>query len=193
MTMPLDPTRTALLVMDFQTGIVRNLADPDELVRRTAQVLRRARSAGVRIAYVRVAFGAQDYDAVSPLNKSFAVLAGSGHLADGSVEAAIIPELAPEPGDIVVTKTRTGAFSTTNLAKLLNPRTTDNLILAGVSTSGVVLSTVRDAADRDYRLYVLADCCADPNAEVHRMLTEQVFPRQAEVITAATLPGLLGR
>lgn len=193
MTMPLDPTRTALLVMDFQTGIVSNLVAADELVRRTADVIRRARSAGVRIAYAQVAFGAQDYDAVSPLNKSFAALAGSGRLAVGSAEAAIVPDLAPEAGDIVVTKTRVGAFSTTNLAKLLSPRTTDNLILAGVSTSGVVLSTVRDAADRDYRLYVLSDCCADPNTEVHRMLTEYVFPRQAEVITSVALSGLLGR
>jgi nicotinamidase-related amidase len=54
-------------------------------------------------------------------------------------------------------------------------------VLAGIATSGVVLSTVRQAADLDYRLIVLADACADRDPEVHRVLTEKVFPRQAQV------------
>ena len=49
----------------------------------------------------------------------------------------------------------------------------------------VVLSTLRDAADRDYRIFVISDCCADMDAEVHRALTEKVFRRQADVITLA--------
>jgi nicotinamidase-related amidase len=65
------------------------------------------------------------------------------------------------------------------------------LILAGVSTSGVVLSTVRDAADRDTRVFVLADATADPEPGVHGFLTERVFPRQAHVITVAQLDSLL--
>ena len=65
------------------------------------------------------------------------------------------------------------------------------LVLGGVSTSWVVLSTVRDAADRDYRIYVLADASADPDPEVHEMLTQKVFPRQADVITVAELGSVL--
>jgi nicotinamidase-related amidase len=72
-------------------------------------------------------------------------------------------------------------FSTTNLTNFINPRNIDNLILAGVSTSGVVLSTLRDAADADYRMFVLADCCADSNPEVHKVLIEHVFPHQADI------------
>jgi nicotinamidase-related amidase len=60
-------------------------------------------------------------------------------------------------------------------------------VLAGISTSGVVLSTVGDAADRDYRLLVLEDASADPDAEVHALLTGKVFPRQAQVICTAQL------
>ncbi len=56
--------------------------------------------------------------------------------------------------------------------------------MTGIATSGVVLSTVREAADRDYGLTVLADCCADQDAEVHRVLVEKVFPRQCEVMNA---------
>ncbi len=59
-----------------------------------------------------------------------------------------------------------------------------HLVLAGIATSGVVLSTVREAADRDYQLTVLADGCADADEEVHRVLLGKVFPRQATVTTA---------
>lgn len=47
----------------------------------------------------------------------------------------------------------------------------------------MVLSTLRQAADLDYRLVVLSDACLDADAEVHRVLTEKVFPRQAEELT----------
>ena len=99
--------------------------------------------------------------------------------------------MAPEPGDIVVRKVRVGAFSTTDLDAQLRERGVDTLILAGISTSGVVLSTVRDASDRDYRVLVLADATADREPDVHAFLTERIFPRQADVITVADLEGLL--
>jgi nicotinamidase-related amidase len=60
-------------------------------------------------------------------------------------------------------------------------------VLAGIATSGVVLSTLREAADRDYQLIVLSDCCFDLDAEVHRVLMDKVFPRQAEVLTVEEL------
>jgi len=95
------------------------------------------------------------------------------------------------PTDIVVRKTRVGAFSTTDLDQQLRDRGIDTLVLGGISTSGVVLSTLRDAADRDYRLLVLADLCADGDPEVHRVLLEKVFPRQADVVTSEQLTELL--
>jgi nicotinamidase-related amidase len=101
--------------------------------------------------------------------------------------------VAPQDGDIIVRKVRVGAFSTTDLDAQLRERGVDTLILAGISTSGVVLSTVRDASDRDYRVIVLSDSTADPDAEVHAFLTERIFPRQADVVTVADLHGLLSR
>jgi nicotinamidase-related amidase len=59
-----------------------------------------------------------------------------------------------------------------------------HLILSGIATGGVVLSTLREAADKDYKITVLSDCCADRDEEVHRVLTTKVFPRQADVITS---------
>ena len=82
-------------------------------------------------------------------------------------------------------RSRVGAFSTTDLAILLNAKNIDTLVLLGIATSGVVLSTIRWAADADFELIVLSDCCADRDEEVHRVLMEKVFPRQATVATVA--------
>ncbi len=59
--------------------------------------------------------------------------------------------------------------------------------------SGVVLSTLRQAADLDYRLTVLADGCLDADPEVHRVLTEKVYPRQADVMSIADWTASLAR
>ena len=139
---------------------------------------------------MRVAFRPSDRAAIPARNKQFVGLA-DGTLADGGPDAEIHPDVAPEPGDLVVTKRRVGPFSTTDLAARLQERGVETLVLAGISTSGVVLSTVREAADRDYRLLVLADCCADRDPEVHRVLLERVFPCQADVVASADLDALL--
>jgi len=54
----------------------------------------------------------------------------------------------------------------------------------GIATSGVVLSTLLQAVDADYRVIVVKDCCADADPEVHRCLVEKIFPRLASVVTA---------
>jgi nicotinamidase-related amidase len=58
-------------------------------------------------------------------------------------------------------------------------------VLSRFATSGVVLSTLRQAADLDFSLTVLSDGCADADAELHRVLCEKLFPRQAQVLTVA--------
>jgi nicotinamidase-related amidase len=68
---------------------------------------------------------------------------------------------------------------------ILRAKDIETLILFGISTSGVVLSTLRHAADADYRLIVIKDCCADQDAEVHACLIDKVFPRQATIVSAA--------
>jgi nicotinamidase-related amidase len=97
----------------------------------------------------------------------------------------IHPAVAPQPGDIVVTKRRVGAFTGSDLEVVLRAQDIHHLVLTGIATSGVVLSTLRAAADMDYRLTVLADCCTDGDDEVQRVLLTKVFPRQAAVLTAA--------
>ena len=99
--------------------------------------------------------------------------------------------IAPEPGDIVVRKVRVGAFGTTDLHEQLQARGIDTLVLAGISTSGVVFSTVPDAYDRDYRVIVLEDAVADPDPEIHEILLTKVFPKRATVISVRDLHGLM--
>jgi nicotinamidase-related amidase len=82
-----------------------------------------------------------------------------------------------------VVKRRTSAFAGSDLVEVLRAGRIDTLVLTGIATSGVVLSTLRQAADLDYGLVVLADACGDADPEVHRVLTTKVFPRQAKVST----------
>jgi nicotinamidase-related amidase len=189
----IDPRHTALLVMDYQAGIVGRLSESEALLARAAEAIAAVRRHGGQVGYVRVAFEDADYDAIPATSAMAAAVAARGKngLHASSPATAIHEDVAPVPGDIVVRKTRVGAFSTTDLDRQLRGRGITTLILAGISTSGVLLSTVRDAADRDYRVLVLADVSADPDPEVHAFLTTRIFPRQARVITLAELDGVL--
>ena len=183
-------TSTALLIMDVQQGIVDRFAGDDGYLDRLASVIADARGAGIRVIYVTVSFR-PGYPEVSDRNKSFAAVAGSGRFTEGDPTRAIPAAVAPEPGDVVVTKRRVSAFAGSDLDVVLRAGRTEHLVLAGIATSGVVLSTLRQAADLDYRLTVLADGCLDADPEVHRVLLEKVFPRQAEVTTIAAWTGSL--
>jgi len=178
--------------MDYQNGVVDMLGDPDDLLSRAASAIATVRRAGGHVGYVRVAFEDADFQAIPPTSRMGARVGTSATaFHNDSPATAVHDRVAPEPGDIIVRKVRVGAFSTTDLDAQLRERGVDTLILAGISTSGVVLSTVRDASDRDYRVLVLADATADREPGVHAFLTERIFPRQADVITVADLEGLL--
>lgn len=84
-------------------------------------------------------------------------------------------------------KKRTSAFTGSDLQVVLGSLSAETLVLCGISTDGVVLSTLRQAADLDYRLLVLADACDDPDPMVRRVLIERVFPTQAEVLSVGQL------
>jgi nicotinamidase-related amidase len=188
----IDPRHTALLVMDYQNGIVGRLDDAEALLARAAEAIALVRGHGGQIGYVRVAFDDADFDAVPAHSRFAEIVAQTGRAFHRDSPATAVHEsVAPEPGDIIVRKTRVGAFSTTDLDQQLGERDIHTLVLAGISTSGVVLSTVRDASDRDYQVYVLADASADPDPEVHEFLTAKIFPRQGHVITVAELGTLL--
>ena len=178
-----DPTRAALLVMDVQHGVVARFhGSVDVLLERIAAVIGVARDASVTVVYVRIAFreGAPE---VSARNRSLSEIARLAEFGADDGASRIHPAVEPHPRDPVVIKKRVSAFAGSDLEVLLRSLEVETLILSGIATGGVVLSTLRDAADRDYRILVLSDCCLDGDAEVHRVLIEKVFPRQAEVLT----------
>ena len=174
---------TALLVMDVQEATVKMLKD-NILIESVAKAIEVARSNKMPVVYVVVGFR-KGYPEVSLNNKSFSALKdGDMHL--DTEEATQVPaSIAPQPGDVVITKKRVSAFTGSDLEVVLRSLGINHLVLSGIATGGVVLSTLREAADKDYKITVLSDCCADRDEEVHRVLTTKIFPRQAEVINAA--------
>ena len=158
----IDRGKTAVLIMDYQNRQLSSFSEEfqKEILRKANEVLARARSKGIPVIYVEVVRGERT--------------------PDREIHHAI----TPKSGEIVLTKSRTGPFSTTNLDDVLKNHGAETLVLMGISTSGCVLTTVRWGADVDYKLIVLSDCCADQDDEVQRVLMEKLFPRQATVVTS---------
>jgi nicotinamidase-related amidase len=177
-------TSTALLIMDVQQSIVDRFRGEAGYLPRLATAADAARGAGIRVIYATIAFR-PGYPEVSPRNRTFAGITGTGRYIDGDPGSLIHPAIAPAPGEVVISKRRVSAFAGSDLDMVLQAGGVDRLVLAGIATSGVVLSTLRQAADLDYGLTVLADGCLDADPEVHRVLLEKVFPRQADVTTIA--------
>jgi nicotinamidase-related amidase len=190
---PLHAPHTALLVMDYQAAIVARVPEADELVERARAALDLVRDWGGHVGYVRVAFEDDDFDFPESSRMGMSVRDSGRAFHADSPTTAIDERIAPASGDVVVRKTRVGAFSTTDLHDQLQDLGVDTVVLAGISTSGVVLSTVIEAHDLDYRVLVLADACADTDPEVHTFLLERIFPRRGAVIALAELPALLAR
>ena len=179
----IEPKTTALLLMDFQRMVVDSYAvDKEALLGRVKRLAVTARNSGAMVIHVIVGFQL-GYPEVSGRNPIFSGVKAAGLLATGHPTGEIHPELIPQPGDIVVTKQRVSAFTATNLDMILRSNSIDMLLLTGILTQGVVLSTLRHASDMDYRAVVVADGCSDTDPEVQRVLMEKIFPFQATVAT----------
>lgn len=185
----LRPASSALLVMDYQRLLLDNYLSPESaesVLTKTSGLIEAARRGGVRVIYVTVGFRA-GHPEVSSRNRVFSGIRDHGLFVTGSPESAVHPDVAPRPGDPVIVKHRIGAFTSTDLGMLLSAQGVDTLIMAGLTTSGVVLSTVRQAFDLDYTVMVASDCCADPDEDIHRMLVGSILPQHADVEPADVL------
>jgi nicotinamidase-related amidase len=173
----------ALLVMDVQPDVVDPLPGADLLLNRIVEATTAARKRGILVVFVRVAFR-PGYPEINERNRVLHSIAQDATvLVDGSPGAALHPALSVQVGEPIITKKRTSAFAGSELELMLRSRAVTRLVVCGVVTSGVVLSTVREATDRDYELVVLADACADRDDEIHRFLMDRIFPRQADVLS----------
>jgi len=167
----INRSKTAILSMDWQKRQLSFFPEvfQNEIMARANKVLAKARHEGIPVINVEVRRG------------------------EKTPETEIHPTMTPQPGEPLLTKSRTGPFSTTNLDEILKKQGIETLVLIGLRTSGCILTTVRWAADIDYKLIVLSDCCADQEEDVHRVLMEKVFPRQASVITSSEFLQILER
>jgi nicotinamidase-related amidase len=190
-----DKAKTALIVADVQNDQYGQIeeANPErkDLPQRIRKVIDACRAANVMVVYVMAQFR-KGHPEAHPRNKFQMHNKQVGRLQEGAQSTQIHEAVAPRPDEVIITKRRVNAFYNTDLATVLNAQGKDTLILAGIASSGVILSTVRYAADADYALVILEDCCADRDPEVHRVLMEKVFPGQATVTSAAEFLKAIG-
>jgi nicotinamidase-related amidase len=185
----INPAHTAVLSMDLQNGIVSIYcaSDPD-FIARCGEVVKAARAVQLPVIHIRVGFrpGLPEVSSRNPLFGAIKTSERHQQLFHGT-GGDVHPALGPAEDDIIVTKHRVSAFEGTDLEMILRAKEIDTLILFGIATSGVVLSTLLHASDCDYRLIVVRDCCLDTDAELHACLLDKLFARRATVVTSADL------
>lgn len=177
---------SALIVMDMQNGIVNGIEQNEAVIKANQQAIAAARAHNVPVIFVRVAFTG-DYLEVSENNKMFSQFKASGQpMSKSDSSTQIIDELQLQSTDPVVVKHRLSAFTGSNLEVLLRGMNIEHIVLSGVSTSGVVLSTAVEAADKDYKITILKDAVTDNDQAKHQFLLEQILTRYAAIESTAT-------
>lgn len=188
-----DPKKTAFLSMDYQTGIVGRIGQEAiaPAAKNAAIVLEKARELGSPIFHIGVGFE-EGYPEVQPNGAFDKMLKASGvqnAFVRGHPSAALLPSLYKE-GEPILYKKRISGFSGSPLATTLRAQGIENIVMFGIATGGVVLSTLREAHDMDYKVTVVSDACADRDPTVHSVLVEKVFPFTSGTVTASEISSL---
>jgi nicotinamidase-related amidase len=189
----LDKSTTALLMADFSAGnMAQNpIVHERQTFERAGAVLAAARQAGIFVTYC-IAHFRPGYPEIPAQHNLRSPMRATGAVLPADPALLIHPSVAPREGEPVIAKHRTSAFSGSAFDTILRAQAIETIILMGHATSGVILSTVRLAADLDYHVIVVEDGCADRDPDVHTLLMEKVFPRQATVVSAAEMVAALG-
>jgi nicotinamidase-related amidase len=181
-------SQTALLILDFQVGI-GDQPYAKSAAQRAAAALKAGRSASLPVVFSKVKFR-EGYRDIADSNKAFELIKTRNLIPPDA--SKLISVLQPRHDEIVVDKDRFCAFSGNDLNEVLRSGGIKQLVMVGVATSGVILSTFTLAADEDYSMTILSDACADPKESLHQELMTNLFPRSATVLTVdqwiASLP-----
>ncbi len=182
----------ALLVMDIQKDIVAGLISETrvKLLDSVKAVLEISRSRQIPVIYSILRFR-EGHPEISSRNRMFARLKEAGRLKEGSEGIQVCDEIAPLASDIVMVRKRVSSFYGTELGIILASLGVDTVILTGGSTEWVVEATARAAADADYRVMVLEDCCASRTPDNHRHTIANILPAFADVISSTQLVAAL--
>ena len=208
----LDSASTALVIIDMQyasacrtTGLGRWLVEQGReaegayrfdrieqlLIPNIKRLLAHFRDAGLPVVFVRLGAQMTGCRDLIPHLRQLEIAFGN---IEGQREYEILDELAPLPGEAVVTKLSASAFTSSGIEALLRNLGASCLVFAGVSTSQCVDLTARDAADRGFRCLVVEDAVAEDRAEWHESTLEQFQRLFGRVATAdEVLAELSGR
>jgi nicotinamidase-related amidase len=175
----LAPATTALLVIDIQNTYLEPKPDQADdarwqpffarmrqaVIPNTARLIDLCRARGVETIFARIACLKPDGRdrSLSQKKPGFNYLL----LPKNRQDSQIVPELAPAPEDIVITKTTDSALTGTNLRLILRNMDIENVIVAGIFTDQCVSSTVRSLADESFNVVVVEDCCAAATMDLH--------------------------
>lgn len=164
-------TRTALIVVDMQNGFVHEkgscartgfpIAAVAGAVAPCRAAIDTARRAGVPVVFTRYTYRADFRDGGFMLREKFPMLADAQALVAGSWDQAVLDEMGAQPGDFIIDKNRPSAFLGTPLASYLKGLGVEEVVVCGVTTNCCVETTVRDAAQLDFRTFVLTDAVAE--------------------------------
>jgi nicotinamidase-related amidase len=177
--MKLDPQKTALLTLDLQKGVFGLVPGSERVMTMAAKAVAFARQNQFRIIHVGLAFS-EGHPEIPDVEFPWLRLKQNNLFVKGTPSVEFHGDIF-HPDDLVIYKQRVGAFSDNHLELVLRSRRVEHLVVFGIATSGIVLSTLSRAFDLDFRSVVLKDACFDSDQEVHRVLTEKVFPVKAWV------------
>ncbi|MGO4332466.1 N-carbamoylsarcosine amidohydrolase [Cupriavidus sp. M-11] len=182
-----------LLIIDFVNGF----ANPEVFgggnipaaIANTVPLLATAREQGWPVAHSRIVFADDDSDQ----NIFTLKVPGMLGLKEASHDSAIVPQLAPRAGELVVRKTVPSAFFGTSLAAWLTQRGVQTLLVAGCVTSGCVRASVVDAMSLGFRPLVLSDCVGDRAIGPHDANLFDMAQKYASVMPRDEALALLAR
>jgi len=194
--MAIDPKTTALVLIEYQNdftseggvlhGAVSEVMDKTGMLANTREVVDAARSAGATVMHAPITF-AEGYHEISshPYGILKGVVDGKAFIK-GSWGAAIVDELAPADGDIVIEGKRgLDTFASTNLDFILRSKGITTIVLGGFLTNCCVESTMRSGYENGYKVITLNDCVAGTSTEEHENALKYDFPMFSEPMAAA--------
>jgi nicotinamidase-related amidase len=201
-TLQLDPAKTALVLIEYQNeftseggvlhGAVSTVMDKTGMLPKTKALVEAARAAGVTIMHAPITF-APGYGELS--RHPYGILKGvvdGNAFVKGTWGAAIVDDLAPAEGDIVIEGKRgLDTFASTNLDFILRSKGIETVIIGGFLTNCCVESTMRSAYENGYRVITLTDCTAATSAEEHDNAIAYDFPMFSLPMESATVSAAL--
>ncbi len=182
----LNNMRTAVLSLGLFQGVPAHtaMAGKRDTIGKAKGVLAAARAADITVIHVVIGFR-EGYPEVSSRNKLFSQFKENSIFRIGSEQVEIHEDVRPAPGEVVISRPRVNPFYNSELESILRAKEIDTLVLMGVPTNIIVESTARWAADADYRVIILEDCCASFSVEAHDWTLTRILPMLVDVASSA--------